>query len=100
MGGKPMPRCCLYERNGEYRTVCTSDAQCPEIVGWSKAGNWGVDDCADCGGWDDPDDGRVVARPPGLPGNIREIVRVLEMAPLIVEALKKLGFDPTKPPKI
>jgi len=42
-------RCCLYEtNNGENRTLCTTDANCPNITGWTLIGQWSVDSCANC----------------------------------------------------
>ncbi len=96
-----MPQCCLYERsNGQRWTYCTTDAQCSNIPGDTFLASWGVGDCADCLGTITPPDdgGRVVV--PAARHPIFEMLELLEKAPLLVEKLKALGYDPTKPPKL
>lgn len=50
MVSKENYRCCLYERGGEDRYICTTDDECPELEGWRFVGSWGVDSCDDCKG--------------------------------------------------
>ena len=88
-----MPKCCLYERDGEYTPLFTLDDACPAIVGWKKVGEWGVGDRDDCSF--DGNGGGIgrITDPPGItvqpgitvplgglqPHPILEYLRMLEM---------------------
>ncbi len=102
-----MAKCCYYERpTGDRYTLCTSGNSCPSITGDTKIGEWGVDDCDDCKINTDEDttaddDDTVTIRRlfPDPVLAIQETLRLMEMMPQVIERLKQLGFDPTKPPK-
>ncbi len=92
-----MPKCCLYERsNGKRWKVCTTDAACPQILGDTLLGSWTVGDCDDCP--ESEPDPTVTVRPYEHPS--QEFIEMLERAPLIIEKLKGLGFDPSRPPTL
>jgi len=52
-GSPPPPNgnlCCLYSQvaNNGTRAICTSNAQCPDLTGFTKLGYWAVKACTDC----------------------------------------------------
>jgi len=43
--------CCLYDNAknaSDYRTLCTTDGECPMISGWENSSNWNVNTCNSC----------------------------------------------------
>lgn len=80
-----MPKCCFYERaDGRRYTLCTEDSECPQIVGDTHIGDWGVADCGDCGIGD--------AEPP--PDDVVEGVTILPHAPVTSQFLSELENVP------
>ena len=46
-----MPKkCCLYEKGSLEKQICTTQANCPTLTGWTPVGSWEVEDCDDCWG--------------------------------------------------
>ena len=68
-----MPKCCYYEKGTEKKHVCTTDGNCPTLIGWTLIGSWNVDKCANC--YNSAETQTAIAFDEG-PGDGREVPEV------------------------
>ena len=93
-----MSLCCLYKKsNGDRYTLCTSDDNCPQITGDTLIGDWGVDDCDDCGTSDsqpNSDEIQFVQHR----SSVSDFLKELEQIPAVIALLEKWGLTPFEEP--